>query len=262
MDAPPAATKPEDPVRPSASTRAASTRESGGASVDASTDTSVGAWVGPTRAHHTTRSPWRRALGGALRGMLVALLSFATVAAAQRLATRRVGVEWNDRAPLVHFSVKDLAENDAVRGRMESGIAQHLSVTVQAFRRGAATPFLTRQATCVVTYDIFARQYVVRRGRRANVVAAYDQVLDQCLVLRRVPIGDAEAWGDQRGRSVYFAIRAELNPVSPTRCRQILRGSSAGGDSPIGPIVINIVRREICEADRVVEFRSEPIEVP
>lgn len=206
------------------------------------------------------RSPRRRWPSRALAPAL--LLTLSAVAIAQSLPTRRVGVEWNEGAPHVHVGVRDLAENDAVRARMESGIAQHLSVTVQAFRRGAATPFLTRQATCVVTYDIFARQYVVRRGRRAAVVPTYDAVLDQCLVLRRVPIGDASIWAEQRARTIFFAIRAELNPVSPTRCRQILRGSGTGSDSPIGPIVINIVRREICEADRVVEFRSEPVEVP
>ena len=41
----------------------------------------------------------------------------------------------------------DLARGEEVRERLSSGIAQHLSVTVQAYRVGTSQPILERQAT-------------------------------------------------------------------------------------------------------------------
>lgn len=222
-----------------------------------------------TRVRERRRSPratWRAvAHAVALRACAI-LLTFVTLSshadAQNRFPVRAIGVELGaDGVPVLHFSVADLAESDAVRERLRSGIAQHLSVTVQAYRVGSTEPLLTRQATCAVSYDIFARQYVVRRGRRAVVMERYEEVVDQCLVLRRVPIGRADEWRGHAGREVFFAIRAELNPISGRRCRELLRGGRES-EGPIGPIVVNIVRREICEADRVVEFRSESFRVP
>ncbi|MCA9614960.1 MAG: hypothetical protein H6721_28225 [Sandaracinus sp.] len=199
-----------------------------------------------------------------LHAALALALSFVTtLAAAQsRVPVRDIGITFSDSGvPELHFSVADLARGDEVRERLGSGIAQHLSVTVQAYRVGSSQPILERQATCAVSYDIFARQFVVRRGRRAVVMDRYEDVVEQCLVLRRVPLGNANEWRAQRGREVYFAVRAELNPISRRRCRELLRGGRES-DGPIGPIVVNIVRREICEADRVVEFRSPNVRVP
>jgi len=226
-----------------------------------------------TRVRERRRSPratWRdvaRAVARvvARRGcaLLLAFVTLSSHADAQnRFPVRAIGVELGaDGVPVLHFSVADLAESDAVRERLRSGIAQHLSVTVQAYRVGSTEPLLTRQATCAVSYDIFARQYVVRRGRRAVVMERYEDVIEQCLVLRRVPIGRADEWRGHAGREVFFAVRAELNPISGRRCRELLRGGRES-EGPIGPIVVNIVRREICEADRVVEFRSESFRVP
>lgn len=194
--------------------------------------------------------------------VMLSLVSVSSAADAQsRFPVRAIGIEHGeDGVPMLHFSVTDLAEHESVRERLRSGIAQHLSVTVQAFRVGSTEPILTRQATCAVSYDIFARQYVVRRGRRAVVMERYEEVIDQCLVLRRVPIGRADEWRTHAGREVFFAVRAELNPISGRRCRELLRGGR-DSEGPIGPIVVNIVRREICEADRFVEFRSESFRV-
>lgn len=207
------------------------------------------------------RVAFRRAMIRAL-ALMLSLVSVSSSADAQnRFPVRAIGIEHGeDGVPMLHFSVTDLAEHESVRERLRSGIAQHLSVTVQAFRVGSTEPILTRQATCAVSYDIFARQYVVRRGRRAVVMERYEEVIDQCLVLRRVPIGRADEWRTHAGREVFFAVRAELNPISGRRCRELLRGGR-DSEGPIGPIVVNIVRREICEADRFVEFRSESFRV-
>jgi hypothetical protein len=221
-----------------------------------------------TRVRERRRSPrttWRvvtRAVALRACALLLAFVTLSSHADAQnRFPVRAIGIELADGVPVLHFSVADLAESDAVRERLRSGIAQHLSVTVQAYRVGSTEPLLTRQATCAVSYDIFARQYVVRRGRRAVVMERYEEVVDQCLVLRRVPIGRADEWRGHAGREVFFAVRAELNPISGRRCRELLRGGRES-EGPIGPIVVNIVRREICEADRVVEFRTESFRVP
>ena len=66
-------------------------------------------------------------------------------------------------------------------------------------------------------------------------------------------------------RAEGFALDPGFTPlhrqISRRRCRELLRGGRES-DGPIGPIVVNIVRREICEADRVVEFRSPNVRVP
>ncbi len=207
------------------------------------------------------RVGWARRWARVPVAVLLALVTSLT-SAQPRVTTRAIGVTFgDDGVPRLHFSVADLAESDEVRERLRSGIAQHLSVTVQAYRVGSAEPFLQRQATCAVSYDIFARQYVVRRGRRALVMERYEDVVEQCLVLRRVPMGRASEWRPHVGREVFFAVRAELNPISGRRCRELLRGGRES-EGPIAPIVVNIVRRQICEADRVLEFRSESARVP
>ncbi len=185
----------------------------------------------------------------------VALL-LATSVAAQRLATRRIGIEWQQGVPRVSVSVSDLVDSRARRA-LDSGLQKRLIMTVQAYEAGGSRPFTTTTVTCAATFDIWEESYIVRLGRRTEPHASIDAVLQRCLVARDLAVGRAEDWRSRRGRQVYFAVRAEFNPISASRCTQLLRPSSS--DGPIGPIVVNIVRREICAAERAVDFRSQEV---
>ena len=184
------------------------------------------------------------------------VLSLATGVAAQRLATRRIGIEWQQGVPRVSVSVSDLVDARARRA-LDSGLQKRLIMTVQAYEAGGSRPFATTTVTCAATFDLWEESYIVRIGRRTERHASIDAVLQRCLVARDLAVGRAEDWRSRRGRQVYFAVRAEFNPISASRCTQLLRPSSS--DGPIGPIVVNIVRREICAAERAVDFRSQEV---
>ena len=180
-------------------------------------------------------------------------------AAAQNLSTRRIGIEWDQGVPRVSVSVSDLVD---ARGRraLESGLQKRLIMTVQAYEAGGSRPFATTTITCAATYDLWEESYIVRIGRRSERHASIDAVLQRCLVARNLAVGRAEDWRSHHGRRVYFAVRAEFNPISASRCTALLRPSTS--DGPIGPIVVNIVRREICAAERAVDFRSQEVTAP
>lgn len=188
------------------------------------------------------------------------VLVAATAFAQHRWNQRRMGVRWQNGAPQVTFSVRDLATR-RVRERLHSGVAQRMTITVQAFRTGATRPITSREVSCTVTYDVFNRDYLVRRGRRSGREAGIRGVLERCLVLRNFTVGPAQRFRRHRGLPILFAVRAEFNPISRRRCRELLRASAQDTDVG-GSVVISLVRREICSAQSFRQFRSQEVVVP
>lgn len=191
---------------------------------------------------------------------LVLVLAGVVGAAAQAgLAERRIGVEWHGGVPHVTFGVRDLADA-SVRRALASGLAKQMVVTIQSYRGRNQVPLATRVLSCRVTYDLWEEAFVVRRGRRTEVARTVDAAIGLCLDVSRIPIGVATDYASVRGDDVYFAIRAEFNPISASSCPRLLRNPA--GDDPLVPVVVNIVRREICQAERALEFRSPAGRVP
>lgn len=196
-----------------------------------------------------------------LRWAAVSTLAVTSLALAQRgLNERRAGVGWENGAPHVSVSARDLVDARVSR-ELQSGIQKRIVVTVQAYRTGSPRPIASRSFTCRVTYDLWQRAFVTRIGSRTELHEDLDAVVHRCLDVQRLRVGTAVDYEDLADRQVYVAVRAEFNPISRTRCRELLRSSASGGD-PIGPIVVNIVRRDICQADRAIEFRSQAFPVP
>ncbi|MEM9067609.1 MAG: hypothetical protein AAGE52_03860 [Myxococcota bacterium] len=192
---------------------------------------------------------------------LVAILLIAATAFAQhRLRVRRMGVSWNDGVPRVSFGARDLVTG-RIRRRIAAGREQTISVTVQAFRTGSDRPIASRNRTCGVTLDVWTRKYVVRIGSRSYLYDTIPEVLSRCLGFRNFRIGTARDYVRHRGRPILFAASAEFNPITQRQCRELLR-RSGGQSQVVGPVVISIVRREICGAERVVSFRSQTVPVP
>ncbi|MEM6954520.1 MAG: hypothetical protein AAF411_22045 [Myxococcota bacterium] len=188
------------------------------------------------------------------------MMAFCTATVAAQIAQRRMGVRWQNGVPRISVGIRDLV-NARVREELRSGLRKRIVVRAQAFREGNSRPLATRTFSCAVTYDIWEQSFDVNIGRRRERFARVEQVIDRCLAINGMPVGEANDYANVRGRDIYFAVRAEFDPIDEGRCRQLLRSSDGGGD-PIGPLVINIVRREICQADRVVEFRSPTRRVP
>lgn len=184
--------------------------------------------------------------------------SLALVAAAQ-LEPRDVGVVWARGTPKVSFSAKDLAD-DRVRQELASGLRKRIVVTVGSHLKSSNWRMAVRQFGCDVTRDLWEDGYLVRIGPQSERLKTLDQVLDRCLKVDGLFVGEPKSYEPLKGREMYFAVKAEFNPISKDQCRELIRPSSS--DEPVGPITVNIVRRRICKAERTVLFRSEVLKVP
>jgi hypothetical protein len=196
-----------------------------------------------------------------VRYWLVALvLLTATVVYAQsQLPLRDVGVTWSRGAPRVSFSAKDLAD-ERVRQELSSGLRKRLVVTVGSHLKGSDWRMAVRQFGCDVTLDLWDDSYLVRIGNQTERLKTLDQALDRCLAVEGLFAGEPKSYEPQKGREMYFVVKAEFNPISKKQCSELIRSTS--GHDPVGPITVNIVRRRICRADRTIEFRSEYLKVP
>jgi len=184
----------------------------------------------------------------------------ATVAYAQsQLPLRDVSVTWSRGAPMVSFSAKDLAD-ERVREELSSGLRKRLVVTVGSHLRGSNWRMSVRQFACDVTLDLWDDDYLIRIGNHSERLKTLEQALNRCLSVEGLFGGEPKSYEPQKGKEIYFAVRAEFNPISKKQCSELIRPTS--GDDPVGPITVNIVRRRICRAERTIEFRSEYVRVP
>ncbi|MGB5811502.1 MAG: hypothetical protein WBG86_13270 [Polyangiales bacterium] len=173
---------------------------------------------------------------------------------------REIGVSWARGAPRVSFSAKDLAD-ERVRKELQSALRKRFVVTVAAKVSGSGRTIVERQFGCDATRDLWEEGYLVRIANRTERFLTLDEALNRCLVVQGLFVGDDSArYSPYQGQEIYFSVVAEFNPISDKQCRELIGPS--GGDDPIGPITVSIVRRRICRAERTVQFRGKNIEVP
>ena len=193
-------------------------------------------------------------------GLVTLVLLLAAVVYAQSgLPLRHFGTSWSRGAPKVSFSAKDLAD-ERVREELSGGLRKRLVVTVGSHLKGSNWRMAVRQFACDVTRDLWEDGYLVRIGNRSERLKTLEQALDRCLVVEGLFAGEPKSYEPQKGREIYFAVKAEFNPISKKQCTALIRPTS--GNDPVGPITVNIVRRRICRAERTIEFRSEYLKVP
>lgn len=194
-----------------------------------------------------------------MRYWLPALVLLVAAVAAAKLEPRDVEVVWTRGTPKVSFSAKDLVD-DRVRIELASGLRKRIVVTVASHLKSSNWRIAVRQFGCDVTRDLWEDGYLVRIGAQSERLKTLDEVLDRCLKVDGLFVGEPKSYEPLAGREIYFSIKAEFNPISKKQCRELIRPSSA--DEPVGPITVNIVRRRICKAERTVRFRSEVLKVP
>ncbi|MGB3049517.1 MAG: hypothetical protein WBB42_00875 [Polyangiales bacterium] len=193
-------------------------------------------------------------------GPAALILLIAAVAYGQsQLPLRDLGVTWSRGTARVSFSAKDLAD-ETVRRELSSGLRKRIEVTVRAHLNGSNWTMGVRQFGCDVTRDLWEDGYLVRIGDQSERLKTLEQVLDRCLVVQGLFVGEPKSYELQKGREIYFAVKAEFNPISKKQCTELIRPAT-GGD-PVGPISVNIVRRRVCKAERRIEFRGELLKVP
>lgn len=195
-----------------------------------------------------------------MRRWLVALvlLTSAVAYAQSRLPARDMRITWDRGAPKVSFSAKDLAD-ERVRRELSGGLRKRLVVEVGAHFKSSNSLLARRTFTCDVTRDLWEDGYLVRIGTRSMRFKTLEQVLDHCLAVEGLFVGEPKNYENHKDKNIYFFVRAEFNPISKEQCRELIRPTS-GGD-PVGPITVSIVRRRICQAERNIEFRSEFLKV-
>ncbi len=193
-------------------------------------------------------------------GLAALVLLIAALAYGQsQFPVRDLGVTWARGAATVSFSAKDLAD-ERVRRELSSGLRKRIVVTVSAHLNGSNWRMGVRQFGCDVTRDLWEDGYLVRIGDQSERLKTLEQVLERCLVVQGLFVGDPNSYELQKGREIYFAVKVEFNPISKKQCTELIRPAS-GGD-PVGPISVNIVRRRICKAERSVAFRGALLKVP
>ena len=199
------------------------------------------------------------------------LLTFAATARAQDdLPERRVGVDWVDGAPRVHFSAADLAD-EAVRDTLEGGLWQTLVMRVYAYGPGGE-PIAVAARSCRIRHDPWPQVFYVEirdaRLDRDETIDSMDAVLQRCLVADRIDVGTALDYAALDGRRVRFAVLIELNPLSPETLQRLRRwlsrpagGERVGGQAFFGSFVSLFVNRSIGAAERTLRFRSQRVQV-
>lgn len=194
------------------------------------------------------------------------------VYAQRQVPTRRVGVSFQAGRPLLWFGVRDLV-NANVRQRLASGLEQTMVTTVFAYGGRTRRPIASAQVECSITYDLWQQRYRVRHavgGRdQDSSIYQYDKlsdVLDRCLGIRALPIGDFEDYRNRIGSSLYFAVLSEFNPVSRRtveRIRRLLARNRGVDDGQVfGSFVGIFVNKNIGAAERSLRFRSQQVTVP
>jgi len=201
--------------------------------------------------------------------LAVLLLAVPATAHAQRVATRRIGVSWEDGIPRVTFSARDVI-NDHVRRELRSGLQRTLVTTIFAYRQGGGRPIAASVRRCHVVYDMWEETYRVQvqtpESDRTQFVDSFDDAVQRCVVFREVPVGTSSDYTRYSEQSIYFGVLVEFQPVSREtveRIRRLLaRGGGLDDERVFGSFVSMFVNREIGEADRVVRFRSQALAVP
>jgi hypothetical protein len=192
-------------------------------------------------------------------------------ASAQDVPQRRLGIAWDEGAPRLTFSARDLV-NAEVRDKLESGLPQTIVTRVYAYRDGESSPVALSLRSCRVVYDLWEEVFRVQvespRSDRTYTEDDIAGVLERCVVVRRRRIGSRGDYRTIRGRRVYFAALFELNPLSPDTVERIRRwlarpsGGRVDSDAFFGSFVSLFVNRRIGEAERIVRFRSQGARVP
>jgi len=90
-----------------------------------------------------------------------------------------------------------------------------------------------------------------------------------CLHPHNVLVGDADSYKRYHGKSIYFGVIIEHNPLSEKTVQRIRRwlarsgeGGRLSGEAFFGSFVSVFVNRKIGSAERSIQFRSQSFRVP
>ncbi len=160
----------------------------------------------------------------------------------------------------------DLVDN-ALRRRLESGLATTVVARAYLVREGAAGAEALAVQTVRTAYDLWDEVYVTEITDEAGPRVFRDKSRDEAarrLSALQLPLVErARLLAGERYR---VAVIVELNPVSPALLAQVRKWLSrpregdsldrGGGDSYFGSFVSLFVNRKVGEAEKVLRFRT------
>lgn len=198
-------------------------------------------------------------------------VGLAALPAAAQPPERVAGIRFEGGAAMIDLSLADFADA-TVRRRLDSGLLQTLEVRVYAYRASGGTPIAVAVRSCRVVYDLWEERYRVsmatETSESASVEPSLERVVQACLVLDDLRIGDAERLAAVAGEEIYFAALVQLNPLTPDTVHRIRRwlsrpgGAADPSDTFFGSFVSLFVNRSVGEAEAHLEVRTQRVAVP
>lgn len=184
---------------------------------------------------------------------------------------RTMGLVQRHGALYTYYSARDLFSEEAAR-HLDSGLPQRVVVQHFVYAEGIDEPIAIAGHSCRVVYDLWQASYRVEHEvfGGAQTVESYRtraEVLERCLVLRGVALGEVSAVAKLGSvRRIYVASLLELNPMSSSTLARIRRwlarprgDYNAEGKSFFGSFVSLFVNDRIGAAERVLRLRSQSV---
>jgi hypothetical protein len=203
--------------------------------------------------------------------VVAVLLGAATVRADPAVPTRAMLVQWSGQRPALSFSADDFV-TASVAEKLGSGLPQRIVTRVYAYPEGGEQPIAVSVLSCRVAYDLWEGVYRVEEqtaaADRSRTVPDLKGVVQTCLNVRVMALGDTAAFARHRGKRIYFGAIVELNPLSPDTVQRIRRwlsrsgGGQLRGDAFFGSFVSIFVSRRLSSAEHSLTFRSNTFTVP
>ncbi len=199
------------------------------------------------------------------------LLLAAGVRAEPAVPTRSMLVQWAGQMPRLSFSADDFV-TASVAEKLGSGLPQRIVTRVYAYPEGGQQPITVTVLSCRVVYDLWEGVYRVQEqtasADRSRTVPDLKGVVQSCLNVRVMALGDHATFARHRSKRIYFGALVELNPLSPDTVQRIRRwlsksgGGQLRGDAFFGSFVSIFVSRRMGSAEHTLAFRSNTFTVP
>ncbi len=180
-------------------------------------------------------------------------------------------VHWESGRPFLSFDASDLLDEAALR-KLRSGLPQRIVVAVTVHRLRGGVRRAATARSCRITFDLWSERWRLERSEpgweRAWLLDSEREAVRRCLRFDRLPLGSSASFAPLHGRQVFFAVRAEFNPLSRATVQRLRRwlgrrsGASLQGEAFFGSVVGLFVDRRIADAERTLRFRSKPVRVP
>jgi hypothetical protein len=207
-----------------------------------------------------------------ITGLVLLSLCFTGLALAEDLVrARTMGLVFEQGIMRLYFSARDLIDVDAER-KLDSGLPQRIAVQHFVYGARPDEPIAAAGHSCKVVYDLWQAVYrvdheVLGGTTTSMALRTRAEVLERCLVMRGIPLGEAT---DYNGTSrIYVATLVQLNPLSSSTVARIRRWLARPRSeynvetkSFFGSFVSLFVNDRIGAAERVLRLRSQDAELP